>query len=202
MALPVLANRARMTASTTGTGTWTLSAAATGHQTFADAGLADGDRVRYGAESSDRTEWEVGIGVYASAGPTLTRSVYDSSNGGSAVNFAAAPEVWVDAAKDTFKDSIRVVTDAGAVTVAVDDANIIVVKKTVGASTIVSLPPAATANKPFTIKDGNGDANTNTITVDGDGGETIDGAAGYLITFAYGSVTVYPLPDGTGWFVI
>ena len=45
--MAVLKNRAKMSTSTTGTGTITLGSAETGYQTFADAGVADADVVRY-----------------------------------------------------------------------------------------------------------------------------------------------------------
>jgi hypothetical protein len=43
----VLVNRAKMTTSTTGTGTITLGSVVDGYQTFAAAGVSDGDSVRY-----------------------------------------------------------------------------------------------------------------------------------------------------------
>ncbi len=45
--MAVLKNRAKMSTSTTGTGTITLGSAESGYQTFADAGVADADVVRY-----------------------------------------------------------------------------------------------------------------------------------------------------------
>lgn len=101
-----LFNRARVGSITAGTGSFTLGSAVTGHQTFAQAGVASGTVVRYTAESDDRTQWEVGQGTYSSSGPTLTRTtVYDNSNDdSSAVNFTNPPQVWIDyaAAQDTW----------------------------------------------------------------------------------------------------
>jgi hypothetical protein len=84
-------NRARMTVSgAPGTGVVTLLAADTGAETFANAGVSDGDSdLPYLLESGDKTVWEYGRGTYAAAGPTLTRTtvVKSSAGVGVAANF-------------------------------------------------------------------------------------------------------------------
>lgn len=93
--MPTLANRVRVSTSTTGTGTITLGAAAAGYQSFADGGVANGDTVRYVIE--DGVNWEIGSGVYGSSGPTLTRTVDESSNSGSAISLSGAATVFISA---------------------------------------------------------------------------------------------------------
>lgn len=93
--MPRLVNRAKMTTSTTGTGTITLGSASSGFQTFADAGVADGDAVRYVIE--DGTSWEIGTGTYTASGTTLTRTVLESSNSDSALNLSGSATVFVTA---------------------------------------------------------------------------------------------------------
>lgn len=83
---------------------------------------------------------------------------------------------------------------------AADD--IIIVDKAAGAATTVNLVTAVGRdNRPIKIVDGKGDADVNAITVDAAGGETIIGQVTYIINFAYGTVTLYPLPSGAGWFI-
>lgn len=90
----------------------------------------------------------------------------------------------------------RVVTEAGAVTVANTD-DVIVVKKTVGAATTVNLPASPEAGRTFTIKDGKGDAATNNIVIDPAGGTLIDGTTTLTLSTNYARCVV--VFDGTAW---
>ena len=84
----VLADRVKETTTTTGTGTLTLLGASTGFQSFSVIG--DTNTTYYTIAAQTGTEWEVGIGTYASSGTTLARTtVISSSNAGSLVNFTA-----------------------------------------------------------------------------------------------------------------
>lgn len=68
------------------------------------------------------------------------------------------------------------------------------------AARTITLPKAADAGegKVLIVKDESGAANTNNITVDGDGSETIDGATTKVINTAYGVVRL--ICTGTAWF--
>ena len=84
----VLADRVKETTTTAGTGAVTLLGASTGYQSFAVIGNAN--TTYYTIASQTGSEWEVGIGTYASSGTTLARTaVISSSNSGSLVNFSA-----------------------------------------------------------------------------------------------------------------
>jgi len=79
-------DRVKETATTTGTGDFTLAGAATGFRTFASV-LSTNDTCYYCI--SVGSEWEVGLGTYSAAN-TLTRTtVLSSSNSNNAVNFSA-----------------------------------------------------------------------------------------------------------------
>lgn len=83
---------AKMGTATTGTGTMTIGSAVSGFQSFAAAGIIDGERVTY--TIIDGVNWEVGQGVYTVAGTTLSRvTVFDSSSGGSKISLSGSAEV-------------------------------------------------------------------------------------------------------------
>tara|TARA_R110000803_G_scaffold131308_1_gene198616 strand:- start:203 stop:559 length:357 start_codon:yes stop_codon:yes gene_type:complete len=84
-----------MSTSTTGTGTITLGSAESGYQSFASAGVSNGDTVRYTIE--DGSNWEIGSGVYTSSGTTLSRVVSESNNSGNAISLTGSALVFVTA---------------------------------------------------------------------------------------------------------
>lgn len=95
-----LFNLARMTVSSSGTGTITLNAAVSGFLTFDLAGAstaATGQQVTYAI--NDTTQSEIAKGTYYSSGPSLTRgSSLDgmkSTNGNSPINMSNAAQVFI-----------------------------------------------------------------------------------------------------------
>ena len=91
-----LVDRAKMTTATTGTGTITLGSASAGFQSFSDAGVADGNSVRYAIE--DGSNWEIGAGTYAAVGTTLSRTPTESSSAGAAINLSGGAIVFITVA--------------------------------------------------------------------------------------------------------
>jgi hypothetical protein len=90
MAIIVLKDRVKVSATTTGTGTFTLGAAATGYQSF--AAIGNGNITYYTIALQSGNEWEVGKGTVTDTAGTFTLSrdtVFESSNAGSLVNFSA-----------------------------------------------------------------------------------------------------------------
>lgn len=92
----VLADRCQETTSTTGTGSFTLTGAVLGYQTFL-AGIGNGNRTYYTAVEQASSNWEIGIGSLSS-GTTLSRdTIIASSNSGALVNFGSGVKnVFVD----------------------------------------------------------------------------------------------------------
>ena len=95
-----LFNRAKMTTSSTGTGTITLGSAENGFQSFADAGVVNNDVVQYLIEEG--TAWEIGEGTYTASGTTLTRTPSESSIGGGAITLGGLAKVSITATHSDF----------------------------------------------------------------------------------------------------
>lgn len=106
----IVKDRVKASTTTTGTGTYTLGAAATGFQSFAVIG--NGNQTYYSI--TDGTNWEVGIGTYTSSGTTLSRDVIlESSNSGSAVNWGAgSKDIFVTYPAEKSVDIARSFTNA------------------------------------------------------------------------------------------
>jgi hypothetical protein len=121
----VLKDRVKETSTTTGTGTFTLAGAVAGFQSFSAVG--NGNTTYYAIVAQSPGDWEVGIGTYTASGTTLARTtILASSNGGSAVNFAAGvKEVFVTYPADQSFGTLqglnpRVVTIADGTSITMD----------------------------------------------------------------------------------
>ena len=82
----VLRDRVKETTTPTGTGTYTLAGAVTGFEAFSQVG--NGNTTYYCC--TDGTDFEIGIGTYASSGTTLARTtILQSSNSDNAVSWSS-----------------------------------------------------------------------------------------------------------------
>lgn len=100
----VLVNIAKMTSTTTGTGTLTLGSAVTGYLSFQAAGITNGQVVTYVIEDFDGSgnidDREVGAGTYTATGTTLSRdTVYSSTNSGNRIVCSGTQQVLVALSK-------------------------------------------------------------------------------------------------------
>jgi hypothetical protein len=89
------ANQARMTVSSSGTGTFTLAAAVQPFNTFATAGVIDQEVVPYSAIDTVTNLSEKGWGLYTQSGTTLTRNPF--TNGGTPQALSSSgTQVFID----------------------------------------------------------------------------------------------------------
>jgi hypothetical protein len=143
-----LVNRAKMSTSTTGTGTITLGSAETGYQTFADAGVADGDVVRYVIE--DGNDWEIGSGTYTATGTALSRTVSESSNADAALNLTGSAVVFITATDADFRE--EAVGTIASSTLDLSTGNVFSDAPSANVTYVFSNPPASGTAYGFTLK--------------------------------------------------
>lgn len=215
----MLVNRAKMTTATTGTGTITLGSAVDGYQTFAAAGVTDAAVVSYAIE--DGTAWEIGTGTYTASGTTLSRTVTESSNAGTAINLSGNAVVFVTARAEDIvtpaytgdvtitgelkADSLNegfasVTSSGGAATINCEAANVFLHTLTENVTYTFSNPPTSGTAYGFTLKLVQ-DSTARTVTwpasVDWAGGTapTISTGSGEVDVFAF-----FTHDGGTNWY--
>lgn len=90
-------NQARMTITSSGTGTFTLGTSVSGFNTFSAVGVADQEIVPYSAIDTAGNASEKGWGLYTASGTTLTRNVFTSTNGNAAIAASSSgTQVFID----------------------------------------------------------------------------------------------------------
>jgi hypothetical protein len=144
------------------------------------------------------------IPVWFDAVSTLCTSMGDVFDVVPCVQDNGTTNLVLDAQQSNFTPTGRIrglrrITAAGAVTVSITD-EVIVIAQTVGAAITVNLPASPETGRSYSVKDGKGDAFTNTITVEPDGAQTIDGAPNFVLNVNYASVDI--TWDGTQWLIV
>lgn len=96
--------------------------------------------------------------------------------------------------------SAGVLSKTANYTVVAADKGALILCDASSAAFTVTLPAAATAGAGFEVAVKKTDTSINTVTVDGDGSETIDGATTFPLDEQYEEVTIRS--DGAGWAVV
>ncbi len=164
-----------------GTGALTLAGAAAKHSTFAAAGFADGDTFLGLIEHQSAAEYELSLCTWNTGG-TVTRGVPRKSSAGVGVSVdfsTGIKTISVVAGANRDAMSVRTVT-AGASYASVANDGVIIVDKTVGSATAITLKANPIVGDRQTVVDGKGDAGTNNITITAASGN-INGAASVVI---------------------
>jgi hypothetical protein len=143
-----LVNRAYVSTATTGTGTITLGSPLAGQRSFADAGVADGDTVRYIIE--DGNNWEIGTGTYTASGTTLSRTVSESSNSDAAINLSGSAVVYISAVEADFREER--VGDISSSTLDLSTGTVFSDAPSANVTYVFSNPPASGTAYGFTLK--------------------------------------------------
>lgn len=198
-----LYDMAKMTVSgTPSTGTFTLGSAVSNFQTFAAAGVQDGDTVSYSAKGI--AGWEVGRGVAGSSATTLTRSPLYSSNSNAAVDFGSDVVVEISIlAEDLIQSVVLSGNTAGVsiplisptlalvggnnITLSGTSNSISVVGPNTVAQTVQTLGLFAVGNTTGTTSSQTRDART--ISFDGAGIASVGFSAGSIIISASTAAT-------------
>jgi hypothetical protein len=194
---------------TTGTGTINLSGAQTGYETFV-SNFATGSKIAYVIEqiqtdsngNTTSIDREVGIGTLTDGTPdTISRDiVLSSSNSDALVNFpAGTKDVYcTPSASSIFWNlgGAASITSDTALTIA--DCGKTLLADTSGGGFTQTLPSVDDVfiGWEITIVLAVGGAN---LIIDGDGSETINGAANKTITTAFDAVTL--VSDGSNFFI-
>ncbi|MFC3074859.1 hypothetical protein [Shinella pollutisoli] len=185
------------TSVTTGTNDMELAGAVAGFRAFSDV-LANGDTVPYAISYGD--EFETGLGTWnASTGRLERTAVYQSSNNDNKVSFSAGTKKVIVGPLGRHINPGLASKSADYTVVAADFGAVIAVDAS-GAARTITLPAAAAAGTGFKVVIKKADTSTNTVTIDGDGSETIDGATTKVLRLPYQSAAL--ICDGTKWHVM
>jgi len=179
----ILKDRVKETTSTTGTGAISLAGAVANFQAFS-AVLSDADTTYYAIIDVTNSDYEVGLGTYASGGNTLARTtILESSNGGSAVSFGAGTKnvfIAYPAEKSVYLDaSDQLVINSTAVTSTPAELNILDgVTATTAELNLVDGSSAGTiVNSKAVVYGASGEVNATTLQI---GGTSITATAAEL----------------------
>lgn len=197
MAKRIWSNRVKETTTTTGTGAVDLDGAATGFQSFVNS-VGDSNECIY--LITDDTDWEVGIGTVTNATPdTLSRDlVLESSNSDAKVSWSAGTkDVALVVAGEVVGSVVQSVETVTAdPSPGITNNGSLYLCDTSSAGFTVTLPAVANVPDGYTITVTKTSA-SNTLTVDGNSSETIEGET-TIVLVSLGESRTF-VSDGTEW---
>lgn len=138
--------------------------------------------------------------------PTLTPN-YSLSK--PLVNDPTDQDLWggeLNSNMDTIDSELKIAVDTvhnsitSSYTLLISDRKKILLCDATSGAITISLLAAATAGDGFTLTVKKTDSSGNSVTLDGSGSETIDGALTYALSSQYGAITL--ICDGTNWNTI
>jgi hypothetical protein len=140
-------NRGWVNSTSTGTATngVSLGTALSGYQTVADAGIADTESFRY--TIIDGANWEIGIGVFTSAGSTFTRAVSESSNSDNPISLSGTETIFISPAAEDMDRASTAEAEAGT-----DELKVMTPARTAEAIVALVPPEFTTGDIKATIK--------------------------------------------------
>ena len=143
----VVKDRVRENSTTTGTGTFTLSGAVSGFQTFSSA-IGNTNTTYYSIVNN--TEWEVGIGTVGAG--TLARDTVLSSSTGSKISFTSGTKdvfcTYPASQSIYYNDSTKVAVTGGAIW---ENTNTIASSYTISTNTNAMSTGTVTINSGVTV---------------------------------------------------
>ena len=195
----VVADRVQVNATANTTVSFTLSATAiSGYQNFSVIG--NGNTTYYSSVDGNGN-WEIGLGTYATSGPTLTRTaIIASSNSGNAVTFSGTVTVFVSypAEYAVFSNSVLAWQTVQTSSFTAVAGRAYPVNTTSNAVT-VTLPASPVAGNLITVIDYAATASTNNITIAPNGSKINGSTNNLLISTARLSYNLVYIDATQGW---
>jgi len=157
--------------------------------------------------NSDTKNIEIINNVFDNSNSDQTRALYEISGGGPTymignriLNQGYLDFEMFNSSSSFISDrsQIKVVTDTDSISLSSHD-YIVIMNTYANTPSTISLPKGILGME-IIIKDGKGDANTNSITINTIDSQTIDGSSSYSINTSYGSVKLYF--NGSQWNVL
>lgn len=193
----IVDERVQETTTSLGSGALVLAGASPGFTSFSAAGFANGDTFWGLIEHATAVERELAFCTY-SAG-SITRATPKKSTTGSAVSFSTGVKtISVVAVAGSMNRSQRTIASGSSYAMTANDC-VILVNKTVGGATAITLKASPKPNDEIFVMDAKGDAATNNITITPAAG-TINGAANVVVSAAWQCLRL--VYSGTEWNVL